>query len=316
MFGSVVKTMDIEDLGELLVEKSKNVSRLVLVMYGTPGSGKTTNAERLVNYLNNKYNNGAVLDTDKITHFIEEKGLKAKRKYEGRGGPQTRICEYDSTVIDDSIDMSKVPFAAHLKMDGFHLPLKQLAENLHSRRGCQESFEGELVVQLFKLLVQWETEEGDGNNQATGVKIEEGKPWNLLCIPDFDHKLKDPNNPGRYIFSNTKIIVFEGLYLMLNIEPWCQISQIIKAIKDKKPGSHSPIVEVAQVEDNDVEEMSQRVAARHLRSGLVDSLNDGLNRYFANDSINASVVTTLSNHDFDDYSINTSGKTKVYCRSN
>lgn len=48
-----------------------------------------------------------------------------------------------------------------------------------------------------------------------------------IYAPSFDHSVKDPVENDIFISSSQRIIVLEGSYLLLNEEPWNQISQMV-----------------------------------------------------------------------------------------
>jgi pantothenate kinase len=293
--------IDINQLGEEVMQLAENTpTRVIILMYGPPGSGKTTNASQLVNYLNNKHNLTSQIDAEKISTIINEKNITPLKTYKGKSDIQTQICQYDTNSVDMiGLNNSQIPFATHLKMDGFHLPLSVLSDELLSRRGCQESFDASLVVQLFKLL-------NDSNCSRYSNTNTDTNNWSMLSIPDFDHKIKDPTNPGIFLSSKTKVIVLEGLYLMLQLEPWVQISKLVREIKFNNTNNLGAIVKVIRIHGGDNDSMSCRVARRHLKCGLVESYEEGLKRYFTNDTINADVVNSMSDNTLDDWIINNS----------
>lgn len=289
---------DVKRLGEALLRRlsasnEDKPHRIVLLMYGAPGSGKTTSASILAEYLNSQQHASESINSGRMTESLAEAGIIPSSVYQGLGEKQTEICVYDKTTNVETIPQYKtgVPFATHLKMDGFHLPSSLLSNELARRRGCQESFDASLVVRLCELL------------------ISPKYPWSLLGIPDFDHQIKDPVNPGIYVHADTRVVILEGLYLMLDVDPWCDISKLVHVSKDKVESGSTALgcmVQVAHVVGGSVEEMSHRVAQRHFKCGLAGSYDDGLDRYFANDVYNAEVVNESSITTYDDWSIDNS----------
>lgn len=279
--------ISLPELVQELITRTRSPSgkqRVVLFMYGPPGSGKTTTARALVDALNAQHQH----DTkDDLVVKIDDLHMANKRNVIGAGGEETKICIYnDDTNQGTSKSKLHPPYAVHLKMDGFHLPRRMLSAEMEKRRGCYESFDADLVVKLSQLL------------------LEDTPSWDLISIPDFDHKMKDPVNPGTFIHKNTQIIVFEGLYLMLDIYPWSQIHEIVERVKQKEFES-STSVKVVRINGGSCEEMEARVAKRHLQSGLVESYQQGVDKYKANDRINAQVVQENSVSHLDDWVVHT-----------
>lgn len=272
------------DLQNRTQKEPSSDGRLLLLVYGEPGSGKTTYTEQLVEYLNEQCN--GVIGTYKNNMIIHEPPIEM---YQGKGGSQTQICRYRNAT---DIEMETIPFAIHLKMDGFHLPLSILSSELKQRRGCEESFDSSLVVKLIELLV-------NDNEDANG--------WNYLSIPDFDHSIKDPTNPGSYVSCRTKIVVLEGLYLMLDRYPWLKIPQIVESMREN-PNGNKHSVQIAHIIGGNEEETAFRVGMRHLKAGLVSAYDEGRQRYFLNDRNNAELVREHSITKFDDWIINNSDR--------
>lgn len=147
-------------------------------------------------------------------------------------------------------------------MDGFHLTRAQLDQfpdpkEAHFRRGAPFTFDGQGVVDMVKHL------------RAGGQ----------VAVPTFDHKVKDPVPDGLIVPSERKIILIEGLYLLLEDDPWCQIAQYVD---DKW---------LITVEEDLAR---KRVAKRHVAAGIATSLEDGLSRFDGNDAANGRLVLEKS----------------------
>ncbi|ETS80993.1 hypothetical protein PFICI_05995 [Pestalotiopsis fici W106-1] len=165
------------------------------------------------------------------------------------------------------------PVAAFCPMDGYHWPRSVLdtfdpAMNAHARRGAEFTFDGQSFLSLVKLL-------------RAPLDSEEGrKP---IFAPSFDHAAKDPVDDDIEIRPHHRIVVFEGNYVCLDREPWRAAANLMD------------LRWFVQVE-RDV--AKKRLAARHLASTIVDSLEAGVARAEENDlpngdEINANKVPNI-----------------------
>ncbi len=156
-------------------------------------------------------------------------------------------------------------FAVVVPMDGFHLSRKALDEfpnkaEAHARRGAAWTFDAHGVVNLVKVL----------HNSKKNVS-------EIIFAPNFDHLLKDPCENGITITPESSIIILEGNWLLFDEDPWRQISSI---------------VEDTWFVDVDAELAKERIARRHVRSGIEATLADAIKRAESNDLLNGNVVRT------------------------
>ncbi|GMM50296.1 Yfh7 protein [Starmerella bacillaris] len=183
---------------------SKVKGRVLIVINGVPGAGKTT----IVN---------------KVASALNAKGIKTK-------------------VVG---------------MDGFHYPMKQLismiGDDAYKFRGAPYTFDAAKVVEMARLL----------------KCSDEDIPY-----PTFSHAIKDPVLDG-LVQKDTRLILFEGNYLLLNDEPWDQI----RTYADDTWG--------VMLNPNIVR---KRIAQRHLDSGLVTTFEEGLAKADSNDLVNGKYI--------------------------
>jgi len=195
---------------DLVNEKAQN--RVVVILAGPPGSGKTTIAENVVQRLNAN---------------------------------------------------STTPFAAIVPMDGFHLPRSSLDEmpnkaEAYARRGATWTFDPDGILGLVAKL-------SDSRFQQTDT----------ILAPSFDHAAKDPVADGIIIARETKFVILEGNYLLLNEEPWNKI---------KEMADESWFVDVDPIL------AKERIAKRHIKSGIEDSWEAAIKRAEGNDLLNGDLV--------------------------
>ena len=118
----------------------------------------------------------------------------------------------------------------------------------HARRGAPFTFNADKYLDLVIAL----------RNPATTP----------ILAPTFDHAYKDPRENDLYIGEWTRIIIVEGNYLALNEELWRDARGLFDEMW---------FVEV------DFEVARRRLRERHLRAGIVKTLEEGDKRVVEND---------------------------------
>lgn len=235
-----------------------------------------------------------LLQRDKgiLEKFVEDVNFKPVKKLLGdntmeiigRGG------QPNAFTIDRSSLLKKgeISIAQTIPMDGFHLSRKCLdcfkdPKWAHLRRGSPRTFDSNNFLQLCKVLartcqVRPPATDSSGCLDLISKTFLSNMP--TVRIPGFDHKLKDPT-PNQYsIDSYTRILIFEGLYLLYDDENWRNIHKTLL---------HTGALLVWNV---DIEEgvIEERVAKRHLEAGLVATLEDGVQKFKLNDLLNARLI--------------------------
>eukprot|EP00472_Partenskyella_glossopodia_P010044 CAMPEP_0197538132 /NCGR_PEP_ID=MMETSP1318-20131121/58908_1 /TAXON_ID=552666 /ORGANISM="Partenskyella glossopodia, Strain RCC365" /LENGTH=211 /DNA_ID=CAMNT_0043096469 /DNA_START=951 /DNA_END=1586 /DNA_ORIENTATION=- len=151
---------------------------------------------------------------------------------------------------------SKGVSACLLPMDGFHysrahldtMPDPRLA---HARRGAEWTFDAE---GLEKVL----------------TKIADSKE--LIQIPGFDHKEKDPK-PGQHaVAQHDRIVLVEGLYLLMS--------------KSKRWHAISNRFRLRCFLFTSFSTAEKRIVPRHVEAGIVQDEKQALQRWFENDKVN------------------------------
>jgi pantothenate kinase len=177
------------------------------------------------------------------------------------GSGKTTLANHVAGLLNEGLSDR---LAVTVPMDGFHLSRAQLDQmpnpkEAHLRRGAPWTFNGHGVVNLVKHL-----REQNGDD---------------IYAPLFDHKHKDPIENGLVIRPATRIILLEGLYLLLTDEPWCQITNYTD---DSWFITVSPNRAIA------------RVGRRHVAAGITPTLELGLQRAELVDAINGNLITSHS----------------------
>lgn len=147
-----------------------------------------------------------------------------------------------------------------LPMDGFHLYRSQLAAMpdpvvATHRRGAAFTFDAQrfhdLVVALRQPVLDSST---------------------TIYAPSFDHALKDPVENDISVCPQSRIVIFEGLYLALDRAPWNEAAQLMDELW---------FVEV------DREVARSRLVKRHVASGIVSNEEAAEHRISSTDFLNA-----------------------------
>jgi pantothenate kinase len=155
-----------------------------------------------------------------------------------------------------------------IPMDGYHLTRAQLSqmgnpEEAHARRGAAFTFDAVGWMELIKKL------------HEPISSSESGK--SIITAPSFDHAVKDPVYDDIVIEPYHRIIVCEGNYVALDVEPWASAARALDEVW---------FVHV----DEDV--ARQRLARRHVKAGIVSSLEEGVKRADENDLVNGREITS------------------------
>ncbi|KAI1874080.1 uncharacterized protein JN550_002659 [Neoarthrinium moseri] len=159
------------------------------------------------------------------------------------------------------------PIAIFVPMDGYHYTraiLDQMPDPVkaHARRGAEFTFDGESYLKLI---------------QALRVPLDRATTQSIYA-PSFDHAVKDPVDNDIEIKPEHRIVVFEGNYVCLDRKPWSEAA----ALMDLRW-----FVEV----DRTV--ARERLAARHVKAGIVDTLAGGYERADTNDLPNGDEINAL-----------------------
>ncbi|EAU93618.1 hypothetical protein CC1G_02848 [Coprinopsis cinerea okayama7 len=146
-------------------------------------------------------------------------------------------------------------------LDGWHLSRAQLdalpdPKLAHERRGAHWTFDGEGYVQFVTSL----------RDQDETV---------VLTAPTFDHALKDPTPHAISIHPFHRIVLIEGLYAFLSIEPWVTASNVL----DERWW--------IEVDEN---EARNRLVKRHVVTGVTSDEETALHRADHNDLPNGRFI--------------------------
>lgn len=271
--------------------------RILIVLVGAPGSGKSTLAQRVVDILNGYDINtvpghccGLAIDPSASQPGVSACADDTGTVFSAQGGCQTsfKVSKPLTGTQTQSQSQPQPPqpqLAQVIPMDGFHLP-KHVLDTLpdpaqaHSRRGAPFTFDTRLIVEFIAKLKSTLSVPDNGLGQFDVIK-------HLLPsfdIPSFSHADQDPKRFGIHINPSTRILIMEGLYLLLNEPVWEQIPRMLKDLDS---------TQFWIINSTDSIVLS-RVSKRHFSSGLVSSVEQGVVRCELNDLPNAQLVYSSS----------------------
>lgn len=175
------------------------------------------------------------------------------------GIPASGKSTFARTVVDECnriLSLDSEHKAIVVGLDGWHLTRAQLdafpdAKLAHDRRGAHWTFDGDAYVDFVQELRK---------------PISTSK--RPIKAPSFDHALKDPTPHSVEIFPHHRIIVIEGLYTFLSIEPW------------KRAGEQ---LDERWFIDISVQDASNRLVKRHVLTGVANDMDEAVWRAREND---------------------------------
>jgi len=150
--------------------------------------------------------------------------------------------------------------AVVVPMDGYHLTraqLDQMSDPLfaHSRRGAYWTFDEVGFVDMVQNL------------RATGSAV----------VPSFDHTVGDPVPGDIQVSMDTRIVILEGNYLLLDYHPWGKLKELF----DESWFLYC-----------DIDEAMQRVEKRHVETGVTEE--NAAVKIRNNDRINGDLVNSTA----------------------
>lgn len=217
----------------------------------------------------------------------------------GRGGLDNSIViSQESEKKNVTLSASSCNIAQIVPMDGFHLSRKALDDfedsiNAHHRRGSPPTFDSNNFLQLCKLISATNNVKPMLSNPSTDVFENFTASFDVsipeIHVPGFNHEEKDPTVNAYNISYSTRIVIYEGLYLLFNKENWANIYNVLK---------DTDAVLFYNI-DIDEKVLEDRISKRHVQSGIVNTIEEGIERWKKNDLLNAQSIkrNTIKEHE-------------------
>ncbi|KAJ3564715.1 hypothetical protein NP233_g8115 [Leucocoprinus birnbaumii] len=148
-------------------------------------------------------------------------------------------------------------------LDGWHYTRAELdampdPKLAHGRRGAHWTFNGQSYVEFIHSLRK---------------DITPSTP--IITAPSFDHAIKDPTPDAVSIHPHHRIVVIEGLYTFLSIEPWVEASKLL---------DERWFVSV------DAIKARERLVSRHVVTGVAKDMKEAIWRADENDGPNGKFI--------------------------
>jgi pantothenate kinase len=142
-----------------------------------------------------------------------------------------------TTLAEELVQAIGTPWAAHVPMDGFHLADVELDRlGLRDRKGAPDTFDALGYAGLLRRLREDEDD--------------------VIYAPGFERTLEQPIAGAIPVFRDTRLIVSEGNYLLIDEGRWAKVR---------------PLMNEVWYVDLDAEERLRRLVERHIRFGKDES---------------------------------------------
>ena len=175
------------------------------------------------------------------------------------------LVNHTNTLLRPGLPENAPDTAVLVGLDGWHLTRAQLdafpdAKLAHDRRGAHWTFDGESYVAFVRELRR---------PLSTLASPPSEQNSSVVYAPSFSHELKDPTPRAVALYPYHRLVIIEGLYTFLRIEPWLDAAEAL----DERWW-----VELGE------EEAKRRLVARHVRSGVAKDLDEAVWRATENDA--------------------------------
>jgi pantothenate kinase len=201
----------------------------------------------LLNKISNKFQ-----ESNKQRLMIAISGIPGS----GKSTFSEDFCDFLKKSNDNNNNININPFnPIVIPFDGFHIYKRNLNEEQVKYRGRIDTFNLKAFEEKLSLL-----------------KYSESSSNMEFYFPSFDHKIKDPIEDDIKITPNNNLIIFEGLYLLINNL------------------SYEKYFDFCIFLESDINNSMERVAKRNFEAGISDTLEESRKRADFSDKINAQYV--------------------------
>lgn len=189
---------------------------------------------------------------DHIQHHHSQQKPARRTLIALAGGPGSGKT-FIASAIADAVTKRGLKAQA-VSIEGFVKPSHVLTDEQKQHKGAIDTFDGDAVVNFLRRL------------RELGIGHE-------LSCPGYDEDNKfEPIPDGEKVHADTEVVVFEGIYMLANQEPYLQI--------------RAPLVDERWFIEVRPGLVRQRVAERRLSKGKASSLEESLKTYDETDGRN------------------------------
>ncbi|KAG6031576.1 hypothetical protein E4U41_007528 [Claviceps citrina] len=198
-----------------------------------------------------------------LTQSLNHRASQRQRQQQ----PQTQ--PHDHRRRDNHDSPAPEP-ATYIPMDGFHLTRAALSAmpnpaEAHARRGAAFTFDAPKLLALMHKL------------RAPIMPPEHGSSSSIILAPSFDHAAKDPREDDIAVLPTHRVVFLEGNYLALDADVWRDGAALLDEL---------------WFVDVDFEVARARLRERHVRAGIVSTLEEGDRRAVENDLVNGQEIVS------------------------
>lgn len=172
------------------------------------------------------------------------------------GIPASGKSSFAELILKHTNELLTKDTAILVGLDGWHLTRAEL-DNLpdprlaHDRRGIHWTFDGPAYLNFIQKLRE---------------ELCETTP--IITAPSFDHAAKDPVPDAVSIHPHHRIVIIEGLYTFLSVDPWKQAGLLL---------DERWLLQIA------IEDAQRRLVERHVRTGVTQDMEEAVWRAEQND---------------------------------
>jgi pantothenate kinase len=157
-------------------------------------------------------------------------------------------------------------------LDGWHLPRTALNAMpdpalAHAKRGAHWTFDGDAYT-TFVARLREDVAHAHSTVRASWHADDVGGSGALVLAPSFDHATKDPVLDAVVVGPQHRIVLIEGLYAFLGIEPWKTAGEML---------DERWFVDLSE------DEARTRLVSRHVLTGVAKNLEEAYFRADDND---------------------------------